>query len=357
VPLRDTIVSIVVPRTWSDAAPPAPASEVDALVYGGKFLGRQVIDTIAGLRLDALNVLYVQVKDVAGEYSEMKSLPSGADFWFVRRPRGKLLMVSDDVNYGIAADTAYRGALARVPGGQFTTVDKLNIALGLTAADKLAYRVGRLMPPFIDPALIYTFLLYEYVFWYTEQYPTLGPAQFSLFPYVQNGGKLLFSTTFLSTTDPRGALKDFAPIDSVSGDDLSGSGPPNGPPRLGDTRLPANLRVVPDSSNPANIYPALAFNPTPGIHTPVYMRPIYRRSDASYIYHLEADPRVPLRYVGLPNIAVVDGQRRNIFVGLPLHLLNNSDQQYGNPDGLTAFFTKVFTQGFDPTHRVDRRKF
>jgi len=54
---------------------------------------------------------------------------------------------------------------------------------------------------------------------------------------------------------------------------------------------------------------------------------------------------------------VVDGAGTNIFIGLPLHLLNNSDPTYGNPDALTAFFTKIFTQEFSPNQKVNRRKF
>jgi hypothetical protein len=351
IPLRDTLVTLVVRRQVSDTS----GSEVTAEVYAGKFVANQAsIGTVPGLRLDALNTLYLQVKDVAGEYSPTIRMPSGTDTWFVRRPRGKLLIVSDDVNYGIAADAAYRNALAGVPGGDFAIVDRLNIGLGLTANDKLAFKYGRLMPPFFDPTLIRTFLLYDYVLWYTEQYPSLIPAQLSLFPYVQNGGKLIFSTTFLNTSDPRNALRDFAPIDSVSSVDLAGAPPP---PRLGDTRLPGNLRVVPDSSDPSNIYPALAFNAPSTQNYTVYMRPIYRRTDARYIYHLQADPRTPVRYSGAPDIAVVDGQRTNIFVGLPLHFLDNRDPQFGNANGLTAFFTKALTQTFSRTQHINRRKF
>jgi hypothetical protein len=81
------------------------------------------------------------------------------------------------------------------------------------------------------------------------------------------------------------------------------------------------------------------------------MRPIYRRSDARYLYHLQADTRVPQRYFGSPNIAVIDGQNTIIFVGLPLHLLNNTVQ--GNPEGLTAFFDKALRQ-FNPHQVVNR---
>jgi hypothetical protein len=216
-------------------------------------------------------------------------------------------------------------------------VDELNIGRGLDANMKSAGTPGAMVPAFVDPALTQTFLLYDYVFWYTDQYPSLTVAQLTLFTYMQNGGKVLFSTTFQNTVDPRGALNDFAPIDSVS------SVPFVPRPAPGDTRIYANYRVFPDSTDPGNIYPQLAFNqpPAPQTFFLVYMRPIYRRSDA--------------RYNGMPNLAVVDGQRQIIFFGLPLHLLNN--QVYGNPAGLQAFFTRVFTREFNPLHKVNRMKF
>jgi hypothetical protein len=56
----------------------------------------------------------------------------------------------------------------------------------------------------------------------------------------------------------------------------------------------------------------------------------------------------------MPNIAVVDGQNTIFFIGLPLHLLNNTVQ--GNPNGLAGFLGKVLTQ-FNPTQRVNRARF
>jgi hypothetical protein len=350
LPLRDTVVTLVVPRARSDAA----GNQVSADVYGGKFLGRQLRGQLQGLRLDAPNVLYVEVKDVAGEYSRAITMPSGTNQWYVKRPRGNLLLVGDYINSDASTALAtYLTSLAAVPGGGFTTVDRLDIGQGLSASDKLAGKPGVLVPPFVDPALVQTFLLYDYVFWYTDQFPSLGVAQLSLFNYIQNGGKVLFSTTFLNTIDPRGALKDFAPIDSVSSVDLSSTRPTVPPPVAGDTRVPANSIVFADSGNPGNIYPQLAFNPTPVIHS-IFMRPIYRRSDAQYIYHLQADP-TRNRYFGAPNVAVVDGQGHIVFIGLPLHLLNNTTN--GNPLGLTAFFTKIITQQFSPSQKINRRIF
>lgn len=345
--LRDTVITLVVPRSRSDSA----ITEVDADVYAGQFLGRRFIGQVPGLLLDALNVFYVQIKDVAGEFSQPVAMPSGANHWYVMRPRGRLLMVADDVSYGIAAETAYRSALSNVPGGEFTVVDKLNIALGLNANTKSTYWLGRLMPPFQDPALIFTFLLYDYVFWYTEQIPMVGVAQVTLFQYMQNGGRVIFSTTFEASADPRGALRDFAPIDSISSVDLSPTRPPVPPPVAGDTRLFGSYLVFADSSTPGNIYPNLQFNGDTTIVHSIFMRPIYRRSDSRYIYRLQASTRN--RYIGMPNIGVVDGQGTIVFIGLPLHLLNNTTAG----GGLTAFFTKTLTESFRLSQSVDRMKF
>lgn len=350
VALRDTILTMVVPRSRSDAA----GATVTADLYSGSFLGRRLIGQLPNLRLDASNTVWVEARDVAGEYSPPLRLPSGTDRWYVRKPRAKVLMVSDYTSFDVQlARTTYANALASGSGGSLAQADYLDIALGLTASDKEAGAYGRLVPQFVDPALIQTFLLYDYVVWYTDQVPSLGVAQLSIFPYLQNGGRVVFSTMFLNTSDPRGALRDFAPIDSVSSVDLSPTRPAPPPAVAGDSRIPANFTVYPDSGNRASIYPQLAFNASPVIHS-VFMRPVYRRSDARYLYHMQTDTRSPQRYLGNPNIAVIDGQNSIIFVGLPLHLLNNAAQ--GNPSGISAFFAKAISE-FSPAQVVNRAVF
>ena len=356
VPLRDTIVTLVVPRTRSDTA----GASVVADVYGGSFLGRHFLGRLPGLRLDATNAFFVESKDVAGEYSQAIRMPSGSLQWFVRRPRGRLLLVSDYTtpSDSTLAMSTYLTSLAAVPGGEFSTVDVLKIADGLSATDKVAGMFSTAVPPFFDPALINTFLLYDYVLWYTDQVPSLAIAQVTLFPYLQNGGKVLFSTTFSNAIDPRGALRDFAPIDSVASVDLAGVHPTPSP---GDNRIPGGYILFADSSVSTNIYPQLAFNFPPTAHL-IFMRDVYKRSDARIIYRLQPDTRIPQRYNAVdpsgvdtlrPKIAVVDGAGTVIFFGLPLHLLNNTTQGLGLP----AFFTKIFTQQFNRFHRVNRRRF
>ena len=355
-PIRDTVLTLVVPRSRSDGATGA----VDADVYGGSFLGRHFVGTVHGLVLDSLNKVLVQAKDVAGEYSTATTivLPSGTDHWFVKKPRGRLLLVSDFLTPPATTSPipAYLAALAGVPGGAFTAVDVLDIGRGPAGQSyidrlnaKAAGTPGAMVQALIDPALIQTFLLYDYVIWYTDKFPSLGVAQLSIFPYLQNQGKVIFSANFSNVTDTRVALRDIAPLDSIDTESL----PPSSYPARGVSSIPAEYQVIPDSSDPTNIYPALSLNSTPLFHS-VFMRPLYRRSDASYIYHLQPVlPGNPVSYIGTPNIGVVDGQHTIVFIGLPLHLL---DGAAAGGQGLTSFLTKALTHQFN-SRRVDRRKF
>jgi len=371
VSLRDTIITLVVPRVRSDAA----TTTVTADLYTGKFLGRRLIGQVPNLKLSAENALFVKAKDVAGEYSPTLRLPGASEHWYVKRPQGRALLVGDYIAPDAQrARAIYLEALGSASGAGIS-VDVLNIGTGLPASDKAAGRFGPFVPQFVDPALVQTFLLYDYVIWYTDQLPSLGVAQISIFPFLQNGGRVIFSTTFLTTIDSRGGLRDFAPIDSVSSVNLSPSRPLPPPPVAGDSQIPANTIVYPDSSDPANIYPLLAFDSSQPLHG-IFMRPIYKRSDARYLFRLQPDANAVVQlsdntvlrqsrqnYLGSPNIAVIDGQQQIIFVGLPLHLMDNTAldntnvaKNSGAPRGLAAFFKKAFSQ-FRPTQVVNRMVF
>lgn len=363
--LRDTLVTLVVPRSRSDIAPGIPGTEVTADVYSGRFLGRQLIGQLPGLRLDAPNVVFLQAWDIAGESSPVIRIPSATDSWRVKRPRGKVLLVSDYTrnDSGFARST-YVNTLRAVPDPQFDQIDFLNIAAGIDITRKQRGEVSRMVPPYVDPALVNTFLLYDYVFLYTDEIPSLSVIQSVPFYYLQNGGKMLFSAMFsadFTLFNPTAILREFAPIDSVSSVFL---GTPHPFPSPGDNRIRGASKLYPDSSIATNIYPRLAFNGTRSTTHLFFWRDMYRRTDARVIYRLEPDSLSPIRYNAVdprgegdalrPKVAVVDGQGRIAFFGLPLHLLNNTSE--GN-QGLTPLFTKLFTQHFSPYHRVDRRTF
>ncbi|MCK7521570.1 MAG: hypothetical protein MZV64_29755 [Ignavibacteriales bacterium] len=139
--------------------------------------------------------------------------------------------------------------MAPSSGGAFGSVDLLNIGLGVTLADKNAGKVGLLVPPFVDPALIHTFLLRQRPLVHRSATESGGSAALALqlSPERWTGP---FSTSFVNTIDPRGALRDFALIDSVSGVDLSPTRPAVLPPVAGDTRIPAGFVIVPGQRCP-----------------------------------------------------------------------------------------------------------
>lgn len=293
------LISLVVPRERSDTA----TRTVSADLYSGTFSGtRRLLGAIQNLKLDSMNRFFVRARDIAGDLSPTISLPGTNRRWYVKKPHGKLLIVSDY----IGADSAdalnfYSQTFANL-GGQFSEFEVLNVARGLTAQQKKESKVGSMVQNFIDPGFLYTLHLFDVVFWYSEQIPSLAVAQYPLFQYIRDPahrGKVIFSTMFESSSDPRGALKDFAPIDSVSSVNLL---PSRLLPTLGDTRLPAGFHVYSDNSDPANLYPNLTvYNRTnPSANVSLFMRPIYKRADARYIYRMQDDSiitgRPTLRY-------------------------------------------------------------
>lgn len=335
VPGTTTLISFVIPRTRSDTA----TGEVETDIYGGTFLktGRK-LGAMKGLRLDALNTFYIRARDVAGDASPVIVMPDGTKKWFVKKPKGKLLIVDDFLtNVSGRADSVlafYTNMFSQKIGGRFAQFDVIDIGRGLIAATKSTNIVGAMVPPFIDPAFIFTLQLYEVVFWYSDQFPSLGVAQFPLYEYThntgaitirKNPGKVIFTTMFQTSMDPRGALKDFAPIDSISSVDLISV--PRPLPSLGDTRILQGTVIEADSSS----YPMLRCNtdPLPTRSFLLYMRPVYKHSGSRYLYHMAPDTRTSPRYVYLATLnelrAVASSGSSAIACGINGTIVTTSD--------------------------------
>lgn len=332
IPSNVTLVTLSVPRARSDGA----TGEVEADVYSGIFPTLRLLGTVRGLRLNAPNVLYLQALDVAGDFSPAVRLPGSTRMWYVKKPRSRLLVISDYQKAdSVEVRASYRTFFASVAGGALSDYDVLDIRYGAPAGGR-----GVFVPSILNPAFVLTLKLFDYVTWYTDQFPSLSVAQFPLYLYSSTGGKVLYTTEFASAVgDPRGTLVDFAPLDSVSSVDLSPTRPL---PSLGDTRIPANYVLYPDSSDPTNIYPVLSFNSSPLNHV-FFMRRVYKRADARYIYRLQRDERSPIRYIGSPTVGVIDDAKRFVFLGVPLHLLNGTAR---GGQGVSAFLQKVFVEEF-----------
>ena len=352
---RSTLVTLAVPRSVSDAA--ADNGTVSANVYTGVFPGLQFQGTISGLRLSAQNVLYVEAKDLAGEYSKAARMPSSPTVsWFVKKPKGRMLVVKDDNQ---AADSALALPTCHtilsdpsIAGGVFGTFDTLDVGFGMNNTAKqtqIANQVfGTYVPPNLNPAFILTLQLYDLVFWYSDLYPSYGPAQIGLYNYVQRGGKVIFSTTFPANISfPNvSALNDFSPIDSVTTDAVSSTTVPTN----ADNRLPVGSTLSP--VDPSSGFPVLTFGPRPGKGVQILnfsWRRVYKRIDAQYLYQIDSvysdssstPPQMKnQRFLGTPEVAVIDNARTFVLLAVPFHLLN------GDPAALTAFFRKVIVDEF-----------
>lgn len=323
-----TTITLSVPRSRSDAA----ASTVGADVLIGKSPGLRTLGTIPGLNLDANNILYVQAVDVAGGVSAFKRFPSPGSVWYVVKPRGKILVVSDYQKTDSAAVHATYGvALAQLG----VSYDFLDIRTGSTASRS----AGALVPAqqHINPALTKTLKLYDCVFWYTDAIPSLTVAQLTLFDYwtSQDGGHVIFTTEFQTVNDPSGALQDFTPLDSVCSVSLIA---PLSYPLPGDNQIPGGYQLYPDSSNQSDIFPLMQLGSR--FSYPFNMRPIYKNPAARYIYHLQPDAARG-HYIGMPNLGVMDETKRIVFLAMSLHYLDGTSQ---GGQGIAAFFSKVFSE-------------
>jgi hypothetical protein len=338
----NTMVTLEAPRSRTDNV----TGTVDADVYTGIFPTMRLIGTVPGLRLDDTNRIYLQAKDIAGDYSPAVTLPDGTKKWFVKKPKSKLLTV---VNYGSgdrdSVISIYQRAFAAIdtlpgvsPARDLGNFDILDIRRGTTATT-----VGALVPPTLNPALVRTLKLYDFIFWFTDLIPdnwthVHSIAQFPLYLYGGSGGKVLYSTRFgYFLGDPRGSLVDFAPVDMVG-------------TTLIDTRVPNDWPIVPKQDVTPTPFPALRFDPTStsgGAHS-LFVRSITKRSGAEYLYSIF----VPNR--GWPDsvhIGVIDIDRRFVFLSMPLHLMNGTQPVWpskppGDGRGIPEFLKRVFIDEF-----------
>ncbi|MGE5315390.1 MAG: hypothetical protein ACM3Q4_11905 [Acidobacteriota bacterium] len=318
-------VTLIVPRTASDAA----GAEVDAEVYTGTYPSLQYRGKVTGLRLNAANTLFLQSRDIAGEYSPAAKLPAtSSKKWFVKKPQGRMLVVADYTTSDKNDVIAYYRNIFSSP----------QIARGSLSSFDVLDRVN--LPSSLNPALIKTLQLYDVVLWMTDRFPSIKPAQIGLFNYTQSGGKVIFTTTFatdLSYSDLR-ALNDFAPLDSITTDVVY---PGNRPPTNADNRLNARTQILPMQPG----YPVLAADTVNvagdliSSHT-LNVKRIYKRTDSQYIYRLDSSRASSPRYKGSPEIACIDNAKRFVMFALPLHIVN------GAPRNLPLFFKQVIENEF-----------
>ncbi len=324
-----TTITLAVPRSRSDGA----TTVVDADVLIGTSPNLITIGRLSGLRLNDTNKLYVQAIDIAGDRSEILRFPSKNRTWYVKKPKGKLLVVADYIGGGDSAAVKryyIDSVFAKIPALQADGFDYINIRIDTTSTRSLGGMVPALQH--INPAFIKTLKLYNCVFWYTDAIPSLPVAQYSLYDYwnSDDGGHLIFTTKFtdpFDNHDPAKAFRDFVPIDTLSDvalKDFSGSVV---------TRFSGY--VAADSSENTDLYPPLLFKQR--IATGFCVYPIVKNISARYIYYLPSS-NYPQEYSTTP-VAVMDEKKRAIFITIALERFSAT---YPTGGGVIEFFKKAF---------------
>lgn len=314
IALNDTLNKIQLPASARfvtlKAEPPYNSDIVECDVYIGTSISNPYHLKLPGLKLNDDNRFYVYCEDIAGSKSELISMPSASSNlnWYVKKPKGDVLIIDD---YGTAdqASSFYYAIFDSL--NLSDRIDVLDIKLGKTSTTP-----AKLLPKFISPQFTETLKLFKAVYWYTDNDPTIEPAQISVREYIISGGKVFFSMVFPQQFDPRG-LSDFLPVDSLSPAPIS--------------FVPANTPINPTDEGITLNYPLLAIDastvPVARIRT-YYPNPITART----LYRL-----------GLTNNPIIGfktADSKLIYLGIPLHRAN------GSPFNVKNLFDKVLFEEF-----------
>ena len=157
------------------------------------------IQKLPGLILNGNNKFYVQAEDISGAKSNFIAIPGEENSWYVKKPKGDLLIVDD---YIISDNTAafYSSMFG----------DSLHLKYDI-------YDFHNQEPPYLNVTFLLTLKLFKFVFWYTDNNPSLDLLSSSTQKYIDAGGKIAFSMQFPQTVD-LAALQSFLPIRSDSSD-------------------------------------------------------------------------------------------------------------------------------------------
>jgi hypothetical protein len=169
-------------------------------------LSQMTLTADSGLALNANNKIYLRARDNAGAYSNTTVLPDSGKTFYVRKNTARVLLILDTPDLGQAI-SYYSNAMDTVK------YDVLDIK---------SYN-GALTPRVINPMFVETLKLFKVVIWSggsgtAGNVANFNLAQGSLPFYKQAGGKVIFSSGFITsaTVSPNGLVDNFVPLDSIS---------------------------------------------------------------------------------------------------------------------------------------------
>ncbi len=264
----------------------------------------------ANFRVDSLNegnhVLYLRARDVAGATSATVRMPAVGKTWYVKEPKGDFLIV-DDYAAADASGAFYQAMFDTLLGGRLRPRDILDIKRGASSIKR-----GDYVPALINPTLTETLKLFKYLFWYSDNGPSLEIAQTTLPEFKRAGGKVLFTSGFPENVTGQGSLVDFAPIENVESSFFA-------------TRLNASDTLV-SVADPT--YPTLVRDNVGTIYA--FPRGVLPKVNARVIYRMQTSTR----WVGQPIMGVKDADQASfVLMAALLH-------RFGTPPGTVAAFLR-----------------
>jgi hypothetical protein len=255
-------------------------------------------EKLLGLKLDDYNKFYVQAVDISGATSQFISLPDTGKTWFVKKPKGEVLIM-DDYSTSDGAGTFY---------------DSMMDSLGLTGKYDV-YDYLNQKPPYTNVTFLQTLKLFKYVLWYSDNNPSLDLAASSVQPFIDTGGKIAFSMQFPQNVDPV-LLQSFLPINTDT--------------IYTKTSLLPNTIISADSTD--STYPQLTTTTS-----------LFRIKS----FYLNPNGAIPIYY--FPNnelkgfIGFFNNSKSEFFYGLPLSKSN------GGAANVKSLLSKIFFEDFGVT--------
>ncbi len=267
-------------------------------------------EKLSGIKLDDFNRIYIRATDISGSSSSFKQLPDTSKTWFVKKPKGKLLLVDDYVssaNDEAMVNQFYKNSFNAINGGVF--IDKYEI-LDLKNTNL----------PYENVTFLQTLKMFNYIYWYSASSPRLDLLNVLTNKFVDAGGKIAFSMTFQDSSSSFAfdvtSLQGFLPIESL------GQKKPISFLFSGD--------LVPSSSGVS--YPQLKISSTVSSVRTFVPNEI----SAEKIYKITST-----QLTG--NIAFMTNAKNLFFIGLPLHQLN------GGAGNVVPMLEKLFVEDFGYT--------
>ncbi len=283
----------------------------------------RLLTPLRNMKLNGNNIFYVKAEDVAGEFSPVVRMPDTTHTWFVKKPKGNLLIIND---YGVQDQLTqfYTSLFDTIDGGALNgKFDLWDIKAGSNYPRK-----GNLVQPYIIPTFSATLELYKYVFWYSADEQDFDIAQSAVRAFRSSGGKFFMTFTvpssYSSGLDINQELSDFTgSIDSLTSsiltDTLSSS------PFTSTGFVKPGAMVEPAAPYDSAVYPTLIrdsylSNPIDGGKVVADLRGIYPTLGASVVYNLQpygVDNRHPI-------IGAMSGDGTAFVIGVPLYRFNGN---------------------------------